>query len=258
MSKKIIEIPYHENYGITSYGNIINFKSCEKLIPYKKNHKYYFKLDNEEIESGKLSLNTFIGEFPSTIIYNYGYEYYDIGSVTYNISNVQFNNEDMIINDMIFKSSKRYPNYFISEDGIIYSNYCKRFLIRSFNHKGYPTIALVDNNGYRSPRKVHRVVYETFIGELDNNMVIDHKNGKKWCSSYWNLEQVTQRENIKRSYENGQNPLNHWSDDQIITICKMIEEKRLITDILKELNLSNDMYKKISMVIHLIRKKRIF
>lgn len=258
MLKKFHSVPNHEKYGINVDGHVINLDTCDIIKPLKKNEKYYFIIDGEEIESARLSLITFIGEFPSAIIYKFRTEDFDIKSVAYGVSDIHISENTLRISGIEFVKLKNYNDYFISRSGIVYSKFYNKFLRRSFNHRGYPTITLIDNNGHRSPRKVHRLVYETFIGELDKTKVIDHVNGKKWCCFDWNLEQITQRENVQRAYETGQNPCRHWSDAQIHAICKMIENNSSIHEILKALDLKDSYKRKLSMIIHLIRKKGYF
>lgn len=256
--KKFYTIPYHERYYMNSEGYVFDTALKTLINPFVIDNLYYFNLDNENIEAGKLSLQTFIGSFPSNIIYKLGWKNFDIKSVKYDIHNIIFNENSIDIEGINFVALNKYPNYYISRSGIVYSQYYRKFLCRSFNDKGYPTVSLIDNTGHRSPRKIHRLVYETFIGELDDEKVIDHVNGKKWCCEDWNLDQISQRENVMRAYDNGQNPCNHWTDDQIHTICKMIENNSSINDIIQELGLDEDDKRNISMIIHLIRKKNYF
>lgn len=49
---------------------------------------------------------------------------------------------------------------------------------------------------------VHRLVVETFIGEIPKNKCVNHKDGDKYNNSLSNLEVVTYSENVIHAYEN--------------------------------------------------------
>lgn len=78
----------------------------------------------------------------------------------------------------------------------------------------------VGRNGYRrAPLKyevgkerkylVHRLVYQAFVGELQEGMVIDHIDSNRSNNHYTNLRQVTQKENISHALHNGGFGGNH-------------------------------------------------
>lgn len=72
---------------------------------------------------------------------------------------------------------------------------------------GYVYIQLCKNNHPKAFR-LHRLVYESFTGAVldgyDANRQIDHINGDKTDNRLENLELVTQSENVKRAFANGQ------------------------------------------------------
>ena len=47
---------------------------------------------------------------------------------------------------------------------------------------------------------VHRLVYETFIGDIVSGMVIDHIDEDKQNNALWNLQLLTQSDNLKKHY----------------------------------------------------------
>ena len=64
--------------------------------------------------------------------------------------------------------------------------------------KGYPQIRL-SVNGKTKTTYVHTLVAESFLGHsTDSGLVIDHLDGNKLNNYVWNIEVVTNRENISR------------------------------------------------------------
>lgn len=257
MSEIFYEIPHHEKYGISKLGNIVNFSTSEKEIPYKKHSEYCITLDGEEMKLAKISLNVFIGKFAGNIIYKYSQELYDINSVKYELKIYVENDSIIFINGVSFRKIPKFERYFISRDGVIFSSITNKLLIRHFSDKGYPVIGLSDGHE-RFLKKIHRLVYATYIGDLNPMMIVDHVNGHKWCCSDWNLEQISQRENVSRAYKTGCNPLNHWTDDQIRTITIELTKNSPIRVILQKLGLPESEYRNLTTIIHLLRYKGYF
>lgn len=73
----------------------------------------------------------------------------------------------------------------------------------------YRVIKGGERNGYRRLlcdgkwHSMHRLVWETFNGPIENNMVIDHINGIRDDNRLENLRLVSQSENVENGYNNG-------------------------------------------------------
>ena len=67
-------------------------------------------------------------------------------------------------------------------------------LLRLSLSHGYP-VAGLSRNGVVTQFLVHRVLVETFIGQIPNMMTVNHKNGVRNDNRLDNLEIATQREN---------------------------------------------------------------
>ena len=64
---------------------------------------------------------------------------------------------------------------------------------------GYPQVYLYNNN-HKISIKVHKIVYETYIGSIDKKLQINHLNGIKDDNRIENLEQITAKENVNHSF----------------------------------------------------------
>jgi hypothetical protein len=70
----------------------------------------------------------------------------------------------------------------------------KKRLIGTLNNEGYLMITY-----NKKKYLIHRIIYETFVGEITNNMVINHINEIKNDNRLENLEMITISENTKKS-----------------------------------------------------------
>lgn len=123
-----------------------------------------------------------------------------------------------------FKVIPGFSRYMISEDGDVYNIKLKRLMSPCKNWAGYLTVTLIDDNNFRSPRKIHRLVYLTYVGPLDPNKVVDHKDDNKLHNHYTNLQQITPSENSLKSFISGKNSTKVvWTKEQIHLICEMME-----------------------------------
>lgn len=81
--------------------------------------------------------------------------------------------------------------YYVSEDGEVYSTYSKKLLKHNIDLNGYHR---VDIHGKHM--KIHKLVYLTWIGEIEKGKQINHYDDNKDNNHYSNLYQGTQKENI--------------------------------------------------------------
>lgn len=70
------------------------------------------------------------------------------------------------------------------------------------NEKGYLCVKLY-KNGKRKEYKVHRLVASTFIPNVDNLPVVNHKNGVKSDNRVENLEWTSYSGNNQHAYDTG-------------------------------------------------------
>ena len=92
---------------------------------------------------------------------------------------------------------RQYDKYEVFEDGRIYSYKTKRFLKPQTTTSGYQQVCLYDNEGKPKLYLLHRVVYETFIGNpIPNNLQCNHISEDKTDCSFGSLNLMTPKQNI--------------------------------------------------------------
>ena len=101
------------------------------------------------------------------------------------------------------KQIKKYPNYYATEDGKIFSEKTKKYLKPSYDKQGYARIGIYVGNYKTKTIKVHRLIAETFIENPFNKKDVNHIDGDKSNNCISNLEWCTRSENIKHAFRNG-------------------------------------------------------
>jgi hypothetical protein len=96
----------------------------------------------------------------------------------------------------------RDTDYFITENGEVFSKISNKYLKPAKDKKGYLRCAF-NYNGKLTTFKVHRLVAEVFIPNLENKSQVNHINGIKSDNRIENLEWVTNFENIMHAIDRG-------------------------------------------------------
>ena len=92
----------------------------------------------------------------------------------------------------------RDSRYMISNTGKVKNNQTRKLLKGILDGDGYIRYSLRLSTGRRHIN-AHRLVYETFCGNLISNLVINHKNGIKHDNHMDNLEQISIKQNQEHS-----------------------------------------------------------
>ncbi len=101
--------------------------------------------------------------------------------------------------DEVFKNIKQTNTYSVSNYGRIKNN--KRNTIRTPGTLNYYKIISLWYNGKANDHRVHRLVAENFLENLENKPEVNHKNGIRNDNRSKNLEWVTSEENVKHKKE---------------------------------------------------------
>lgn len=101
------------------------------------------------------------------------------------------------------KEIKKYPCYFVTKEGLVFSSKTNKFLKFSYDQQGYQRVGLYTGNYKTKTIKVHRLIAETFIENPLNKKDVNHIDGKKTNNNVLNLEWCTRSENIKHAFNNG-------------------------------------------------------
>lgn len=100
--------------------------------------------------------------------------------------------------NMKIKAIKGYEDtYAVSDDGRVFNIRIGKEL-KPKNNNGYFTVTLCSNKKKKEYR-VHRLVYQAFVGVLDDTLVIDHIDGNPKNNHQSNLRQINTRENTNRA-----------------------------------------------------------
>ena len=103
----------------------------------------------------------------------------------------------------------------------------KEHIIKQIMNCGYMYVCLT-HNGIKKSYRVHRLIYQTFVGFIPENMVIDHIDGNKCNNNILNLRCVTPSENVNNPntyYNRSKRILQiHPVTKEIVNIFKSIKD----------------------------------
>lgn len=147
---------------------------------------------------------------------------------------------------MEFKKINGYDGYEVSNTGVVRSinrykikkgcNFPTKYKGKELSYKnirGYYNVSIINNEGRRLTKQVHRLVMMSFANISNSNeLQVNHIDGNKSNNNLDNLEWVTPKQNIHHAIENGLMKIKEQSGSK--NAMAKLKEK----DVLKILNLS--------------------
>ena len=143
------------------------------------------------------------------------------------------------IKNKIFKQIKD-TKYYCNEDGDIYSDFSHKILqpmTRGLKNKPYLYVDINFGEGQKHCY-IHKLVYETWIGEIPNNMCVLHKDDNQFNNNINNLYLGTQKQNIQDCTNNNHRVGNTWiKKDNKESESTMIKIKKKLLHFVQQINL---------------------
>lgn len=97
------------------------------------------------------------------------------------------------------KTINGFENYEVTSWGRVIDKRTNKPIYQETHCKGYLRVDLIDKDGKRCHKKVHRLVAEAFIPNIFGKPQINHIDGNNQNNSVTNLEWVTNAENIAKA-----------------------------------------------------------
>lgn len=235
---KLFYIPHFPDLRIEKNGTIYDASNGLEVV-YNGNGALPFG----KLEDGTLSqltvrdiANAYYEEFQNCPVKHIEGDDYSSKNVWYELPKIIFRTSPTTISiwDTEFREVDGFPNYYISEYGVVYG-VSTRKILKYHMSKKYLIIALTRDKTFYL--YVHRLVYQAYVGDLrkvndaGEKVVIDHKDEMRWNNHYTNLQEITYAENTMRSRDAIANSFNGnfttairtWGEDLIRFICEQLE-----------------------------------
>ena len=128
------------------------------------------------------------------------------------------------------KEIKGFTGYFVTEDGKVFSTkqgYLRElipFKGTSRGKKTYLMVGIIDDNGIRYKKLIHRLVAEAYIPNPHNLPEVNHKDRNIYNNDKSNLEWVTRKENMEHMYSGEDSPVRNT------VYCELYKDNELVSD----------------------------
>lgn len=128
----------------------------------------------------------------------------------------------MIISYTDMREHPIYKNYFITEEGLVYSNISNKLKLmkQQKTYRGYYYIDLrIEKNKLR--RYIHRLVAETYIDNPNNLPQVNHIDKNKSNNYIGNLEWTTNHKNAIHSFCNYKWTIQNIMNNETVEIINL-------------------------------------
>ena len=101
------------------------------------------------------------------------------------------------------KEIQGFPNYYITDQGEVWSEHSHKFLLPSEDANHYLKVSLKNEEGKFKWRTLHILVAQAFIPNPNNLPLVNHLDGNKHRCTVDNLEWDTYSGNTQHAYDTG-------------------------------------------------------
>ena len=136
-------------------------------------------------------------------------------------------------------------DYYVTDDGRIWSARTQKFLTPQYDKNGYVKIQMRSTDNCSRRYSVHRLVLENFkpVDGMEN-LQVNHKDGNKLNNCLENLEWTTCKENIQHATDTGLradvNGAAKLTPEQVIEIYRRATNGERNIDLAKKFHINPD------------------
>ena len=257
LSMKFVTIPFLEDYKISKHGIIIDNNNTVVKSSYHGDNSYV-TLNGKGYSVMELLRLTFISLHPIPWEYRYGKgKRIDLGNFYPILKITPIDDTYIKINTSIYKRINEYPDYYISNDGTVYSSKSNTLMAKKYDCE-YPVINFSLPNRKNKIEKIHRLVFCTWNDiPLSAVEVVHHRDNRRYNSAIYNLENSTHFLNTRYAILEGRKP-TQFTIDEIENFCKLYLDGLSFRDISIEIFGNDSKFKEIRSMIYRLKLRQSY
>lgn len=173
--------------------------------------------------------------------------------VTISLKAVGVSMSEIVLENIVYKECKEFPDYYVSYCGKIIRGKTKKHM-KQVLHGNPPYLSIrTCTENIAKNTKVHRMIALVYVPNDDpvNKIQVNHIDGDKFNNSVSNLEWVTESQNQRHAIETGLKGKGselynaQLEEDQVHQICKFLIDGHLCKDLADRFGCSKDIIRKI-------------
>lgn len=253
-------VPWFESYALSNKGKLIYIDSNNNVKFVRRTNTGFYALKNDNeiliIRQDKLLLDTFVGHIDLPIKYkDKDDSNMKLRNIEYDLSGIDLGS--LQICGVEFKTIPNFTRYAISSNGIILNKRYRKLMKYSYDRQGYANLHLISDDGKDVHCKIHCLMMAAWIGPRPEGMVVHHKDSKEYHNELYNIEYVTQADNIYESFICGDQAMQiKRSPNDVKYICSLINKGFDNGEILDILNKYGEERHAYHVALNDIRSKR--